>query len=345
MTYSGSVAGILNRGMETVQCEGKRKGCADSGLSNARYILFLMKTHTAVAALAFIAGVVTLPEPAAAQKAGDWTSVEAALGRKGALQPGDVMKFSFPRSDLTVIARGVQLKPALALGSWIAFKRVANKNTMAMGDLVLLEDEVEPVMQALQKGGVEQTALHNHVLGEIPRIMFMHISAHGDGAGIAGAIHDALSLTKTPLAPPAPPATVTIDLDTAAVARELGYSGKVNGGVYQVAIPRAEKVYDNRMEIPSSMGIATAINFQPTGAGKAAITGDFVMIGREVNPVLRALRSHGIDVTAIHSHMLSETPRLFFMHFWANDDPVTLAKGLHAALAEMHVQPPLAKRN
>jgi hypothetical protein len=239
----------------------------------------------------------------------------------------------------------VQLKPALALGSWIAFKRIASKNTMAMGDLVLLEDEVEPVMQALQKGGVEQTALHNHVLGEIPRIVYMHISAHGDEARIAGAIHDALALTKTPLAPPAPPATVTIDLDTAAVARELGYSGKVNGGVYQVAIPRAEKVYENRMEIPSSMGIATAINFQPTGAGKAAITGDFVMIGREVNPVLRALRSHGIDVTAIHSHMLSETPRLFFMHFWANDDAVTLAKGLHAALAEMHVQGAPTKRN
>jgi hypothetical protein len=303
-----------------------------------------MKTLTALPALIVIAGLMTQPESAAAQKAADWTSVEAALGRKGALQPGDVMKFSFPRSDLTVIARGVQLKPALALGSWIAFKRVANRSTMAMGDLVLLEDEVEPVMEALQKGGVEQTALHNHVLGEIPRIMYMHISAHGDEAKIATAIHDALSLTKTPLSPPAAATSATIDLDTAAVARELGYSGKVNGGVYQVAIPRAEKVYENQMEIPSSMGIATAINFQPTGAGKAAITGDFVMIGREVNPVLRALRSHGIDVTAIHSHMLSESPRLFFMHFWANDDAVTLAKGLHAALAEMHVQPPAAKK-
>ena len=304
-----------------------------------------MKTLTALPALIVIAGLMTQPESAAAQKAADWTSVEAALGRKGALQPGDVMKFSFPRSDLTVIARGVQLKPALALGSWIAFKRVADRSTMAMGDLVLLEDEVEPVMEALQKGGVEQTALHNHVLGEIPRIMYMHISAHGDEAKIATAIHDALSLTKTPLSPPAAATSATIDLDTAAVARELGYSGKVNGGVYQVAIPRAEKVYENQMEIPSSMGIATAINFQPTGAGKAAITGDFVMIGREVNPVLRALRSHGIDVTAIHSHMLSESPRLFFMHFWANDDAVTLAKGLHAALSEMHVQPPAARKS
>ena len=302
-----------------------------------------MKTHTALAALILIAGVVIPSESAAAQKPADWTKVEAALGRKGALQPGDVMKFSFPRNDLTVIARGVQLKPALALGSWIAFKRVADNGTMAMGDLVLLEDEVEPVMEALQKGSVEQTALHNHVLGEIPRIMYMHIMAHGDEARIASAVHDALALTKTPLAPPAAPGAVTIDLDTTAVARELGYSGKINGGVYQVAIPRAEKVYENRMEIPSSMGLATAINFQPTGGGKAAITGDFVMIGSEVNPVLRALRSHGIDVTAIHSHMLSETPRLFFMHFWANDDAVTLAKGLHAALAEMHLQPPTRK--
>lgn len=304
-----------------------------------------MKTHTVVAALALVAGVLTMPELVAAQKPADWTSVEAALGRKGAPQPGDVMKFSFPRSDLAVTARGVQLKPALALGSWIAFKRASNKSTMAMGDLVLLEDEVGPVMEALQKGVVEQTALHNHVLGELPRIMYMHIRAHGDEARIASAIHAALSLTKTPLGPPAAPTTAPIDLDTAAVAGALGYSGKVNGGVYQVAIPRVERVYEGQMEIPSSMGIATAINFQPTGGGKAAITGDFVMIAREVNPVLRALRSHGIDVTAIHSHMLSESPRLFFMHFWANDDAVTLAKGLHAALAEMHVQPPGRKAN
>ena len=267
----------------------------------------------------------------AAQQA--WTSVEDALGRKGAPQPGNVIKFSFPRSDLTVTARGVQLNPAFALGSWVAFKPATNGQVMVMGDLVLMEDEVSAVMQTLQAGGVEQTALHNHVLGESPRIMYMHIAAHGDAARIAATIHSALATSKTPLTAPAPaalpPAT---GFDTTAVAAALGYTGKLNGIVYQVSIPRGETITEMGAEIPPSMGVATAINFQPTGNGKAAITGDFVMIGSEVNNVIRALRANGIEVTALHSHMLSESPRLFFMHFWANDDAAKLARGLKAAL-------------
>jgi hypothetical protein len=204
---------------------------------------------------------------------------------------------------------------------------------MVMGDLVLTEDEVSPVMQALQAGGVEQTAVHNHVLGESPRVMYMHISAHGDPAKIARTIHDALARSKTPLAAPsAPAAPSAADLDTAGIAKALGIAGKLNGVVYQVSVPRSEKITEMGHEVPPSMGVATAINFQPTGGGKAAITGDFVMRGSEVNAVIRALRDHGIEVTALHSHMLDEEPRLFFMHFWANDDAVTLAKGLRAAL-------------
>lgn len=262
-----------------------------------------------------------------------WTAVEDALGRKGAMQPGSVIKFSFPRSDLSVSVGGVTLKPALALGGWVAFKEIAGGQAIAMGDLVLMEDEVSHVMAALQAGGVEQTALHNHVLKESPRVMYMHILAKGDPTKIARAIHDALGQSKTPLGPASPPsATSAADLDTAGIARALGVTGKLNGVVYQATVPRSEKIMEMGTEVPASMGVATAINFQPTGGGRAAITGDFVLRGSEVNPVIRALRENGIEVTAVHSHMLDEEPRLFFMHFWANDDAVRLAHGLRAAL-------------
>jgi len=272
--------------------------------------------------------------PVTAGVAPDWSAVERALGRKGTMNPGDVLKFGFPRGDLHVMVRGVAIKPTLALGSWVAFKSIGTV-TMAMGDLVLTEDEVEPVMRALQRSGIEQTALHNHVLGETPRVMYMHISATGDATKIASSIRTALELTKTPLiAPVVATAAIALDLDTVAIASALGAMGKGNGGVYQVAIARRETVRENGMDIPASMGLATAINFQSTGGGKAAITGDFVLLGSEVNPVMRALRSSGIDVTAVHSHMIGEEPRLYFMHFWADADAVTLAKGLRTALNE-----------
>jgi hypothetical protein len=262
----------------------------------------------------------------------EWKSVEQAMGKSGAIQAGDVFKFSFPRSDLNVTARGVQIKPALALGSWVAFKKMGDQ-AMVMGDLVLTEDEVSPVMMKLQQERIEQTALHNHVLNESPRVMYMHISAHGDAEKIARSIRVALALTKTPLgAPSSPPPSQDLGIDTKQLDQIIGHGGKANGGVYQFGVPRAEKIMEAGFEIPPSMGVATAINFQPTGGGKAAITGDFVMIASEVNPVIRALRENGIEVTALHSHMLGEEPRLFFMHFWANDDALKLARGLRAAL-------------
>ncbi|HYY94995.1 MAG TPA: DUF1259 domain-containing protein [Pyrinomonadaceae bacterium] len=270
----------------------------------------------------------------------DWKAVAQALGKEGSMQPGDVYKVSLPRSDLQVTVGGVQIKPALALGSWVAFKKTGN-DTMAMGDLVLTEDEVTPVMTKLQEGGVEQTALHNHVLHESPRVMYMHIHAAGDPVKIAKAIHDALALSKTPLtAPPAAPAggDQDIGIDTKQLDQTMGQTGKVNGGVYQYSIPRAEAVTDGGMEVPPSMGVAQAINFQPTGGGKAAITGDFVLTASEVNPVIKALRDNGIEVTALHSHMLTENPRLFFMHFWANDDAQKLAHGLRAALDKINIK-------
>jgi hypothetical protein len=267
--------------------------------------------------------------------AGAWTPVESAIGRKGAIQPGNVMKFSFPRSDLSVSIGGVTLKPALALGGWVAFREVSAGQAMAMGDLVLTEDEVGPVVRALQASGIEQTALHNHVLHETPRVMYMHILARGEPVAVARSIRQALALTKTPLTPPSPSAPASaaaIDIDTLGIARALGVTGKSNGGVYQLSVPRVETIREGGMDVPPSMGVATAINFQPTGRGKAAITGDFVLRPNEVNPVIRALRDNGIEVTAVHSHMLDEEPRLFFMHFWANDDALRLARGLRAAL-------------
>lgn len=260
-----------------------------------------------------------------------WKAVEDAMGRPGQAQPDGACKFGLPRGDLKVTVAGVQVKPALALGSWVAFSKPGD-GAMVMGDLVLAEDEVEPVMMSLENSGVQITALHNHVLHESPRVMYMHIEGSGDAAKLAGAIKQAISLTKTP--GPTPPAAPPQDLgiDTAAIEQALGQKGKINGGVFQVSVPRADSVTESGMKIPGSMGLATALNFQPTGVGKAAITGDFVLIGTEVNPVIQALRSNGIEVTALHSHMLTDDPHLFFMHFWANDDAVKLAKGLRAAL-------------
>ncbi|HEV8430329.1 MAG TPA: DUF1259 domain-containing protein [Pyrinomonadaceae bacterium] len=253
----------------------------------------------------------------------DWKSVEQALAKSGSRQPGDVYKVSLLRSDLKVSAAGVELKPALALGSWVAFKRMGNM-TVVMGDLVLTENEVTPVLSKLRQGGVETTALHNHVLNESPRVMYMHIHAMGDAVTIAKAIHDALALTKTPFSASTSTATADIGIDTKQIDQIVGQSGKVNGGVYQFSIARADEITDtmgdHEMAIPPAMGLAPAINFQPTGAGKAAITGDFVLLASELAPVMKALRENGIEVTAVHSHMLTENPRLFFMHFWANDD-------------------------
>jgi hypothetical protein len=289
-----------------------------------------------------LAGPTWAQNPAAGQSAGaqgDWTAVDQAIGREGKAQPGDVYKYSFPRSDLHVTVDGVVLKPALALGGWVAFKRLGT-DAVAMGDLVLREREVTPVLTKLEQMGVNPTALHNHVLRESPRLMYLHIEARGDPARIARAIRAALALTGTPAASsPAPPAE-PFPLDTAGIASALGRGGSVNGGVYQVGVPRTEPVRADGMEVPPAMGLATGLNFQPTGAGKAAITGDFVLIASEVHPVMQALRKAGIEITALHSHMLAEEPRLYFMHFWANGDALALARGLRGALDLMNVRKP-----
>jgi hypothetical protein len=263
----------------------------------------------------------------------DWQKVDETLGRKPAVS-GDVHRYGFPRSDLTVTLDGVTIKPALALGGWVAFKP-AHGGAMIMGDLVLLESEVSPVMLKLIANGLEVTAVHNHLLRANPETFYLHVGGHGDPVKIATALRDALAESKTPLAtssPTAPPPAV--DLDTAQLDQIIGTKGHATGGVYQFGVPRRDAVTEAGMQLSPAgpLGLATGINFQPTGGGKAAITGDFVLLGDEVNPVIMALRTNGIEVTAVHSHMLNEQPRLFFLHFWANDDALKLAKGLRAAL-------------
>jgi Domain of Unknown Function (DUF1259) len=282
--------------------------------------------------ISIITALLNVGAPAYAQGV-DWQKVDDALGRKPAVS-GDVHRYGFPRSDLSVTLDGVTIKPALALGGWVAFKPMGG-DAMVMGDLVLLESEINPVMLKMIEGGLDITAVHNHLLRANPATFYMHVGGHGDPAKMAAVIRDALAVSKTPLsmsAATAPPPA--IDLNTAELDQIIGTKGQANGGVYPFNVPRRDPVSMDGMAItpPAPLGAAIGINFQPTGGGKAAITGDFVLTNDEVNPVIRALRANGIDVTAVHSHMLDEQPRLFFLHFWAVDDAIKLAKGLQAAL-------------
>lgn len=272
----------------------------------------------------------------------DWGQVGKALGKAGSVQAGGVYRVGLPRTDLKVSLDGVLLKPGFALGGWVAFEPMGNQ-AMVMGDVVLTQDEVNPVMKKLEESGIEITALHNHLLRAEPMTLYMHVFGQGDPVKLATALHAGLALSKTPMEAAAsggapPQISQQIGFDTAAVDKIMGYKGKDNGGIYQFSIPRAEPVKEDGMEVPEAMGSAIGINFQPTGDGKAAITGDFVLLAKEVNPVLKAMRENGIEITALHSHMLDEQPRIFFMHFWANDDAQKLAKGLRAALDKADVK-------
>lgn len=289
-----------------------------------------------IAGLAFVASL-GVAQPVLA--APDWKAVAQALGKSGTELPDGIYRIGLPRSDLKVTLDGIAIKPALALGSWLAFKPMGDSDSVVMGDLVLTQDEVSPVMKTLADNGIEITGLHNHLLRSQPATMYMHVEGHGDPVTLARTLGEALGKSGTPVSGGATSAAALaggadekLDLDTAGIDRELGHKGKTNGGIYQVSIPRADPVEDGGMPVPGAMGSAIAINFQPIGDGKAATTGDFVLTAAEVNPVIRALRENGIEVTALHNHMLADQPRLFFMHFWAHDDAGKLAKGLRAAL-------------
>jgi uncharacterized protein DUF1259 len=263
----------------------------------------------------------------------DWKAVEQALGKSGQLQAGDVFRVGMPRTDLSVTVKGVSVKAGFALGSYAAFKQVGDQ-VMVMGDLVLLDQEVQGVMAGLFRGGLEVTAVHNHLNEISPHVMYMHYGGHGDAVQLAKALRQALSASGTPLGSSATPAVVAgPTLDTKPIEQALGRVGRdIGGGVFQITVPRAEAITEMGHSLLPAMGVTTVMNFQATADGKAAITGDFVLIDKEVNAVARALQQHGIDVTALHNHGLMDTPRLFYMHFWATDEAAKLARGLKAAL-------------
>ncbi|HEY3621143.1 MAG TPA: DUF1259 domain-containing protein [Roseiarcus sp.] len=288
--------------------------------------------------LASISLGVALSMPAKAAQT-DWFIVDTILTRTGAVS-GEVHRYGLPRSDLNITLDGVALKPGFALGGWIAFEPMGDK-AMMMGDLVLTESEINPVMSKLLAEGLQVTALHNHLLRANPPTFYMHVAGTGDPAQLARLVRAALEESRTPfdIKPPAEAAAASagVDLDMGKVDAAIGHKGKANGGVYQFGIPRGDSIKMEGMAVPGAMGTAIAINFQPTGGGKAAITGDFVALSSELNPLITALRDNGIEVTAIHNHMVGEEPRTFFIHFWANDDAVKLANGLGAALKTLNV--------
>jgi len=266
--------------------------------------------------------------------AGEWKTTEDVFGFPGANLPGGVVRFNMPRKDLHVTLAGTEIKPGLALGAWAAFHHIGDNDAMVMGDLVLIEDEVAPVINALLDGGIEVTAIHNHLVGESPKIIYVHMGGHGDPVKMAQTIKRAVGFTKTPLPQGTGAKETAADLafDAATVEKIMGRPGNVSGGVLHFSAPRAEKLTEEGMDAPPSMGAGTVINFQPTGNGRAAIAGDFAMTGKEVGPVMKVLHANGIQAVALHSHALDDVPRLCYMHFWANDDAVKLAKGLRAAL-------------
>ena len=263
--------------------------------------------------------------------------MEQALGKTGQLQAGDVFRVGMPRTDLSVTVKGVAVKAGFALGSYAAFKQVGDQ-AMVMGDLVLLDQEVPAVTSGLLSGGLDVTAVHNHLNEMSPHVMYVHYEGHGDAVQLAKSLRQALSASGTPLGSPAPPAAAGGPvLDTKPIEQALGRPGReIGAGVFQVTAARAEAITAMGHPLLPAMGIATVMNFQPMGEGRAAITGDFVLLDKEVNPVARTLRQHDIDVTALHNHGLQDSPRLFYMHFWATDDAVKLARGLKAALDQTH---------
>jgi len=261
----------------------------------------------------------------------DWSKVESAIGRKGAVKD-NMLKVTFPRSDLKVIIGDVAISPGLALTSWMGFMQHGD-GAMVMGDIVLLDKEVAAVESKLIEEGIRITAIHNHLVNESPSIKYMHIEASGNAEELAGKLKAVFALTGVP-PPSQPPAPSQIDWSE--VENILGRKGDHKGNLLQYGIPRAEKIIENGMEVPPYMGMAIAINIQKAG-DKVATTGDFVLIASEIEPVMKALHEHGIMATALHNHMLNESPRMFMMHFWGYDTPRKIAEGLAAALKEINI--------
>jgi Domain of Unknown Function (DUF1259) len=272
-----------------------------------------------------------------ATKDADWAGVSQALGRPGKLTD-TVYRVPLVRSDLAVTSQGVAVKPGLSLGGYATFTRYADTGMM-MGDLVVTETEVPKVIDALQAHGIELTALHKHLLEQSPPVWWMHVHAMGDPAQLAQGLKAALDATAIPAPAPAPTVQPPVDVNTAGIDAALGRKGSADGGIYKFTVARNQAITAGDHVLPAGLGLTTSINFQPVGAGKAAINGDFALTGEEINPVIAALRKGGIAIVEVHNHSIDEQPRLFYLHFWAVDDAVTLAKALRPALDATNVKP------
>jgi len=277
-----------------------------------------------------LAAILAFPISLSAQGL-DTAKIDQALGRSGQ-KIGDVYKVGFPRTDLHVSVHGLAIKPGLALGSWAAFIGTEDQ-AMIMGDLVLLEGELNPVMEKLRSAGFEISAVHNHLIDETPRVMYMHYMGHSTASRLAASLRAALEVSKTPLEKPA---AAVEEAATPAwvkgVEDSIGRKGTFKGGVLSFGVPRADTITVTGMAIAPAAGMAESINFQAADSGNVATTGDFVLTADEVNPVISELQAHHILVTALHSHMLTEQPRLFFMHFWTVGSPESVGAGIAAAL-------------
>jgi hypothetical protein len=272
-----------------------------------------------------------------------WAPLDRILDQTGKDLPGGVHRFGWPRTDLRVAVRGIAIEPALALGSWAAFQATGNGDeAVAMGDLVLLASEVNPAVAELQSNGIEILAIHNHLFDETPRLLYVHFHARGEASALATGLKAALGKTRTPLTPAAeksPGRTPEVQERVfQKIQTILGRRGAVSRLVLQVAAPRAGRIAESGMEVPPSMGTSTAMNFQLAG-NRVVAAGDFVLVADEVNPVVRELQTHGLLVTALHSHMLREEPRLFFLHFWGAGPPEKIAEGLREALSKVATRP------
>lgn len=285
------------------------------------------------------AGLLSVASPAAAQDVpAEYQQVLTALGKQGDYK-ANVLKVNIPRNDVSVTVANVKTPTPFGFGGWIAMTKGTGGMDVMMGDLVLLQDEINPVMSALLDNGLEVTAIHNHFFRDEPRMFYMHVHGHGKPADLARQVKPALDLIgkntpKPPTAPAAPAAAPAVTLTTAKLAQIVGTEGEQNGAVYKITIGRDDlKLTEMGAPINARMGLNTWAAFVGTNEN-AAIAGDIAMVGNEVTPVLKALRKNGLDVVAIHHHMIGTTPTIYFLHYWGTGPAEKLATGFKAALSE-----------
>lgn len=291
----------------------------------------LTRTFAVIALISIIVCISQAIQPDMQNMDTYWQPVEHAIGKNGTMSPDGILKVGLTRTDLNVTIGDVRLNPAMALDSWVAFQRMGD-STMVMGDLVLTEGEIGPVMDRIVNAGMNVSAIHNTLIGETPHVLDLHIDGQGDPIKMAKTIHDAILLSGTPFNESSYAPPENNDIDKVHLDRLMGYNSTFVDSLYEYQIPRNEPIMNSGMEIPASLDVATSIKFQPLAGEKAAVTGDFALTANEVSLVVRALNDNGIQVTAIHSHMLTESPRLFYLHFWGTGNAYELAKGLNTAV-------------